>query len=126
MRTKRKTWQLPPPNNKTQLNDNCRNNNCVKGWIDHFEEGSIPKPLPDKWLKIMMKQSGLSKEKLLEGFEDKKTAEYVTTTPCPTCRPMTYDYLQLFPNVGERTVDVLHAMQAKREQLKVVRGKHNV
>jgi hypothetical protein len=40
--------------------------------------------------------------------------EKVTTTVCAVCKPDTYDYLMKFPNVGERTENVLNAMQAHR------------
>jgi hypothetical protein len=40
--------------------------------------------------------------------------QYVTTTVCAVCKPDTFDYLMKFPNVGERTISVLNAMQAHR------------
>lgn len=43
--------------------------------------------------------------------------KYITTTVCAVCKPDTFDYLRMFPNVGERTVSVLAAMQRKREQM---------
>jgi hypothetical protein len=47
--------------------------------------------------------------------------QFVTTTVCAVCKPDTYDYLMKFPNVGERTENVLNAMQAHRTR-KVARN----
>lgn len=91
MRTKRKTYHLPPEKNYTHLSPNCRDNNCVFGWLDHFEGDD----------------------------------QYVTTTACSMCRPETYAYLQMFPNVGQRTEQVLIAMQNKRQQLKTKGARNN-
>jgi hypothetical protein len=54
------------------------------------------------------------------GFIDWFDADekYITTTVCAVCKPDTFDYLRMFPNVGQRTEAVLNAMQRKREEIK--------
>lgn len=52
----------------------------------------------------------------IDWFSDDE--KYITTTVCAVCKPDTFDYLQMFPNVGHRTEAVLSAMQRKREQMK--------
>ena len=47
--------------------------------------------------------------------------QFVTTTVCAVCKPDTFDYLMKFPNVGERSENVLSAMQAHRSR-KVARS----
>lgn len=51
--------------------------------------------------------------------------QYVTTTACHICRPQTYAFLRMFPNVGNRDVNVLHQMEKKRQELKAKRGGKN-
>jgi hypothetical protein len=77
---KGKTYHLPPDKNYTHLSDYCRNQACVYGFIDHFDDADC----------------------------------LVTTTVCPVCKPDTFDYLKMFPDVGERTHSVLNAMASYR------------
>ena len=48
----------------------------------------------------------------IDHFDDKDCL--VTTTVCAVCKPDTFDYLKMFPNVGERTHSVLNAMASYR------------
>lgn len=78
----RKTYHYPPEKNYTHISQYCRNNNCVFGWIDHFDENEV----------------------------------YITTTVCAVCKPDTYDHIAMFPNVGERPIQVLNAMYERRQK----------
>lgn len=44
---------------------------------------------------------------------------YLTTTVCAVCKPETFDLLQMFPNVGQRTEAQQRLLAEKRENLKV-------